>query len=144
MEGKDHFVKQAEFVSWPEVLVIELNRFFSEDVFDETGANIYITKGKRTSKKVQMTVAKHFVNVPNILRTHEQEYRLHGFVTHLGETLHSGHYIANVCKNRNKHWYEYSDVSVEDLDEDHLHGYDEHFNTNTQVDGRYILVYVKL
>ena len=96
---------------------------------------------------------KHFVHIPEILETQGERYRLHGFVSHDGKSLNSGHYIAHVRKRSNSHWFYYSDTIVRDLDEEPISRskkvrkaltYDEHFNDpSTKIDDRYILVYVK-
>ena len=143
--GKETFLQQTEIYSpWPKVLVVVLNR--------------YGTVGTQTTKDgkkhVQTGAMKHFVNIPEILETHGERYKMHGFVSHKGKSLDSGHYIAHVRKRSNGHWFMYSDTRVTDLDEEPVSRskkvakaltYDEHFNDpSVKSDDRYILVYVKM
>uniref|UniRef100_A0A915PHX4 USP domain-containing protein n=1 Tax=Setaria digitata TaxID=48799 RepID=A0A915PHX4_9BILA len=63
--------------------------------------------------------AKRFRNMvlDNDGNTTQPSYRLISFVSHIGETVDSGHYVCDVWCNESKRWFLCDDESIEPVDE---------------------------
>merc|ERR1712032_165816 len=83
-----------------EVLVFALYRFL----------NVIDGQGNFSALKVRRRV-----EIPTVLSVETGEYRLYGIVSHVGESLTNGHYIAAVRSLRDHQWYDCDDSRVKAL-----------------------------
>ncbi|KAI6182008.1 Ubiquitin carboxyl-terminal hydrolase 42, protein [Aphelenchoides fujianensis] len=88
------FILQA-----PNVLIIQLKRFRpnSSKLQNEVQVPLYLDLGEFASNKAQQPAS----------------YRLYGFISHYGSSIHSGHYVATM-RGFNDKWYEFDDSTVSD------------------------------
>ena len=71
--------KRTNVLTSPFVLLLQLKRF------------LWTEEGSRKDHAV--------INVPEIFRLHQQQYRIIAMVNHIGATMDSGHYTAEIHTN---------------------------------------------
>lgn len=108
-----------------DILQVALYRFLN--VIDKNG-NFSAVKVKRQ------------VKIPTVLSLPTGEYRLYGVVSHLGQNLTHGHYIAAVRSLRDHQWYDCDDSMVKPICMRNLYTVSEISSTRPNADP-FILFY---
>jgi ubiquitin carboxyl-terminal hydrolase 8 len=72
--------------------------------------NVIDKNGRFSAIKV-----KRQVKIPTVMSLPTGEYRLYGVVSHVGESLTHGHYIAAVRSLRDHQWYDCDDTTVKPI-----------------------------
>ncbi|XP_051285264.1 ubiquitin carboxyl-terminal hydrolase 47 isoform X2 [Dicentrarchus labrax] len=88
----------CEMVEFPRILTLLLKRFY----FDFN-----------TMSDVKSDCC---VDVPLVLQTKNQTYKLYGMVNHVG-SLRGGHYTATILSNEDETWYEFDDSHVRKVED---------------------------
>eukprot|EP00924_Labyrinthula_sp_SR-Ha-C_P001131 augustus_masked-scaffold_7-processed-gene-14.42-mRNA-1 protein AED:1.00 eAED:1.00 QI:0/-1/0/0/-1/1/1/0/397 len=88
-------------------LIAHFTRFY----YDISGTRFTLNK---LSTKVNLNMEEEFVfyDEQHPKAGREKKYKLIGVVSHLGRTLHFGHYIAYVLEKESNEWYRCSDSSI--------------------------------
>ncbi|MDR1361999.1 MAG: ubiquitin carboxyl-terminal hydrolase [Holosporaceae bacterium] len=110
----------------PEVLIIRLKKYRS----DNNGGTKKIKN--RMTYEEELTIPDCLLSKE--LKEENRTYTLRGVIKHRGESLVSGHYVANVRNEEDRKWYEYDDSNRTECNKD---------GSFAVEDGAYILVYQK-
>ncbi|PSN30991.1 hypothetical protein C0J52_27000 [Blattella germanica] len=103
----------TRFVSLSKFLLLQLNRFIC--------VSNSIEKSKSNVRIPEVLILKNFVNTKNLqfpekfplsYESHNHNYHLIGMISHIGERISSGHYIADVYNMKTKTWINYNDEFV--------------------------------
>uniref|UniRef100_A0A7S4VA68 Ubiquitin carboxyl-terminal hydrolase n=1 Tax=Alexandrium monilatum TaxID=311494 RepID=A0A7S4VA68_9DINO len=108
-----------------DILIVALYRFL----------NVLDGDGEFTTVKIRRRVA-----IPTVMSLETGLYRLYGVVSHMGESLSSGHYVAAVRSLRDHHWYDCDDSQVRPIGDRCLSGVSEITETRPNADP-FILFY---
>ena len=83
-----------------DVVIAVLYRFVN--VVDTDGANRLVKMDRP-------------VDIPSTLTLGTTAYSVYGVVSHYGQEISHGHYVASVCSSRDRQWYECNDAYVKPL-----------------------------
>ncbi len=131
---KHGYLKQLSVYKWPKLLVICLSRFGGT----KTENPSYNPANPKQFPRYRFNPSKNAtpIDVPLHFIRDDQCYRLHGIVTHHGESIEQGHYTAYVYSKVEGRWYHYNDRIVS------VHNNYNDFKDLINKD-QYILVYEK-
>lgn len=97
--------------------------------------NVLDKNGRFSAVKV-----KRQVKIPTVMSLPSGEYRLYGVVSHVGQNLTHGHYIAAVRSLRDHQWYDCDDATVKPICTRNLYTVSEISSTRPNADP-FILFY---
>ena len=132
---KHGYLKQLSVYKWPKLLVICLSRFGGTTTENPS----YNPDNPKKFPRYLFKPSKNGtpIDVPLHFIRDDQCYRLHGIVTHHGESIEKGHYTAYVYSKVEDRWYHYNDNNVS------VHNNYNDFKDQINND-QYILVYEKI
>ena len=106
------------------IFVLHLKRF---ELLNIAQPNIILTQTQALTSKISSQVQipeflllkSLMLNQPN-QQTQDQSYNLIGIVSHLGDSINSGHYVTDFFNKKSNKWKTYDDNKVESINQNQV------------------------